>query len=147
MTTPNLEKYASLRGKIAELEAQLKDIEELAIAEALDILANNEEDSSRVVYRSPSATIILQLRTHKPKSSDNADLETLAELAEIEAQKAVTQNTQRILLLENQISELQEKMKQLNQTDEGRKYLAEYQEIEAKLITKKPILAVKIISQ
>lgn len=144
MTTPNLEKYASLRRKIAELEAQLKDLENLAISEALDVLTNNEEDS-RVVYRSSSATIILQLRTYKPKPSDNADLETLAELAFIEAEKAVTENTERILLLENQISELYEQMKQLQQTDEGRKYLAEYQEIETKLITKKPILTVKII--
>lgn len=46
MTTTNLEKYASLRSQIAELEAQIKDIEELAIAESLDILANREEDSS-----------------------------------------------------------------------------------------------------
>ena len=33
MTTTNLEKYASLRRKIADLNAQLKEIEELAIAE------------------------------------------------------------------------------------------------------------------
>ena len=145
MTTTNLEKYASLRRKIADLNAQLKEIEELAIAESLDILTNTEEDGSRVVFRSPLATIILQFRPHKPKPSDHADLETLAELAFIEAEKATTQNTETLLSLEKQITELQEKMKQLQQTDEGRKYLAEYDEIESQLMTKKPILNVKII--
>lgn len=147
MTTTNLEKYASLRSQIAELEAQIKDIEELAIAESLDILANREEDSSQVVYRCSSATIILQFRTQKPKPSDHANLETLAELALLEAEKAVTQNTPRILLLETQITEFQEEIIQLKQTDEGRGYLAEYEKIEANLITKKPILNVRMIDK
>ena len=144
--SPNiLEQYASLRWQIAELEAQLKEIQSEAIAAAIEIISSGQaKNGKRLVYQSDIGTINLQFRTHKPKPSDHQDLETLAEFIELEAEDAQRKNAPAIAAVSEQISRLQKELEQLQQTDEGREYLAEYRQMSEKLTTKKPVLNVKL---
>jgi hypothetical protein len=140
-----LDQYAALRWQIACLEAKLKEIEPMAIAQALDIIGNGKAaNGKQIVYRTDTADITLQLRTDKPKPEDHPDLEFLKETIEIEAQKAQRQNAQKIAQVKKEIMVLEAHLVGLMQTDDGLEYVAEYEEKIQELTTKKPILSVRL---
>jgi hypothetical protein len=97
-----------------------------------------------VVYRTDTVDIVLQLRSCKPKPENNADLESLKESIEMEAEKACHRNRKQIADIERKIVVLQSRLAILQQTDEGRAYQAEYAERERQLTTLEPILSVKL---
>jgi hypothetical protein len=140
-----LDQYAALRWQIACLEAKLKEIEPMAIAQALDIIGNGKAaNGKQIVYRTDTADITLQLRTDKPKPEDHPDLEFLKETISIEAEKAQRQNAQKIAQVKKEIMVLEAHLVGLMQTDDGLEYVAEYEEKIQELTTKKPILSVRL---
>ncbi|MDV3002464.1 MAG: hypothetical protein N5P05_004119 (plasmid) [Chroococcopsis gigantea SAG 12.99] len=140
-----LAEYADVRWQIATLEAKLKEIEPIAVRQALTILENQETaNGKRVIYRTDTVDIVLQLRSTKPKPEEYAELESLKELIDMEATKAQRQNREAIALTEQEISRLQANLTLLKQTDLGLQYLQQYVELEAQLTTLKPLLSVKL---
>jgi hypothetical protein len=140
-----LDLYANLRWQIACLEAKLKEIEPMAIAQVLDIIGNGKAaNGKQIVYRTDPADITLQLRADKPKPEDHPDLECLKETIEIEAEKAQRQNAQKIAKVKKEIMVLEAHLVGLMQTDDGLKYVTEYEEKIRELTLKKPILSVRL---
>ncbi|MFM6521320.1 MAG: hypothetical protein ACKPIC_34035, partial [Microcystis panniformis] len=95
-------------------------------------------------YRTDTIDIILQLRSQKPKPESHADLESLKQLIELEAEKAQYQNQEEIALIERDIAILRYRLLKLEQTDEGRTYQTEYADLERQLTTFKPLLSVRL---
>ena len=140
-----LRDYADIRWQMATLEAKLKEIEPMAIKQALDIVTQGEAaNAKRVVYRTDTVDIVLQLRTHKPNPQDHPDLETLKEFINLETEKAFQLNRDAIAKLEREIAVLQASLVGLKQTDDGLEYVAQYEELVTQLTTQKPILSVKL---
>jgi len=94
--------------------------------------------------RTDTIDIILQLRSQKPKPESHADLESLKELIELEAEKAQYQNQEEIASMEREIALLRSRLLRLQQTDEGRTYQAEYADLERQLTTLEPLLSVRL---
>ena len=137
-TSNILDEYADIRWQIAALSAKLEEIEPMAIEQALSIINEGATaNGKRVVYRTDTIDIILQLRSQKPKPENHADLESLKELIELEAEKAQHQNQEEIAILRSRLVRLQ-------QTDEGRTYQAEYADLERQLTTLEPLLSVRL---
>lgn len=140
-----LSEYADIRWQIAAFNAKLKEIEPMAIEQAMSIIDDGATaNGKRVVYRTDTVDIVLQLRSCKPKPENNADLESLKESIEMEAEKACHRNRKQIADIERKIVVLQSRLAILQQTDEGRAYQAEYAERERQLTTLEPILSVKL---
>ena len=141
-----LSEYADLRWQKTVIEAKLKEIEQMAITESLNIINNKQSANGKnKVYATDNCEIIVQFRTTKPKDNEHPDLETLAELIEIEKATAKSQNQEQIESIKQEIAVLQAILVGLENTNDGLKYVAEYEELKAQLTTKKPILAVKLI--
>lgn len=137
-TSNILDEYADIRWQMAALSAKLEEIEPMAIEQALSIINEGATaNGKRVVYRTDTIDIILQLRSQKPKPENHADLESLKELIELEAEKAQHQNQEEIAILRSRLVRLQ-------QTDEGRTYQAEYADLERQLTTLEPLLSVRL---
>lgn len=137
-TSNILDEYADIRWQMAALSAKLEEIEPMAIERALSIINEGATaNGKRVVYRTDTIDIILQLRSQKPKPENHADLESLKELIELEAEKAQHQNQEEIAILRSRLVRLQ-------QTDEGRTYQAEYADLERQLTTLEPLLSVRL---
>ncbi|MCZ8053874.1 MAG: hypothetical protein O9329_03725 [Microcystis sp. LE19-12.2C] len=137
-TSNILHEYADIRWQMAALSAKLEEIEPMAIEQALSIINEGATaNGKRVVYRTDTIDIILQLRSQKPKPENHADLESLKELIELEAEKAQHQNQEEIAILRSRLVRLQ-------QTDEGRTYQAEYADLERQLTTLEPLLSVRL---
>lgn len=144
--TQTLSEYADLRWQKAVIEAKLKEIEPIAITEALDIINNKQTvNQKQKVYASDNCEIIVQFRNCVPKDHEHADLETLAEWIEIEKAKAQRQNREQIESIKQEITLLEAVLVGLENTPEGLEYVAESEQIKAQLTTKKPLLAVKLI--
>ena len=95
-TSNILDEYADIRWQMAALSAKLEEIEPMAIERALSIINEGATaNGKRVVYRTDTVDIILQLRSQKPKPENHADLESLKELIELEAEKAQYQTKRR----------------------------------------------------
>jgi hypothetical protein len=143
--TEILSEYADIRWQIAALTAKLKEIEPIAIKRAISIIGDGAAaNGKRVVYRTDTVDIVLQLRSCKPKPENNPDLESLRESIELEAEKARHRNRGEIAAVELEIAVLQSCLALLQQTDEGRAYQAEYAELERRLTTLEPLLSVKL---
>jgi hypothetical protein len=143
--TEILSEYADIRWQIAALTAKLKEIEPMAIERAISIIGDGAAaNGKRVVYRTDTVDIVLQLRSCKPKPENNPDLESLKESIEVEAEKARHRNQPAITAVEREIVLLQSRLALLQQTDEGRAYQAEYAERERRLTTLEPLLSVKL---
>lgn len=144
--TPNiLDEYADIRWQIAALTAKQKEIEPMAIERAMSIINDGmTANGKRVVYRTDNVDIVFQLRSRKPKPENHADLESLKESIELEAEKAQRRNREEIAEVEGEIALLQSRLATLQQTDEGRSYQAEYAELERRLTTLEPLLSVKL---
>ncbi|AUS35929.1 hypothetical protein amyaer_p04850 (plasmid) [Microcystis aeruginosa NIES-2481] len=144
-TSNILHEYADIRWQMAALSAKLEEIEPMAIERALSIISEDATaNGKRVVYRTDTVNIILQLRSQKPQPENHADLESLKELIELEAEKAQHQNQEEIALMEREIALLRSRLLRLQQTDEGRTYQAEYADLERQLTTLKPLLSVRL---
>ena len=143
-STSILEEYGQLRWQKAILDAKLKEIESLAIDEALDIFSSGVTKGKQIVYSSGQCDITIQFRSEKLQDSDNQDLEHLAQLIDIEMAKAQKENQAEIDLINHKIDELQQQLILLGNTPEGLQYQAEYQKLKQQLTTKKPILSVKL---
>ncbi|MFM7279830.1 MAG: hypothetical protein ACKO1I_19785 [Microcystis aeruginosa] len=144
-TSNILDEYADIRWQIAALSAKLEEIEPMAIEQALSIINEGATaNGQRVVYRTDTIDIILQLRSQKPKPESHADLESLKQLIELEAEKAQYQNQEEIALMERDIAILRYRLLKLEQTDEGRTYQTEYGDLERQLTTLKPLLSVRL---
>lgn len=144
-TSNILDEYADIRWQIAALSAKLEEIEPMAIEQALSIISEDATaNGKRVVYRTDTIDIILQLRSQKPKPQNHADLESLKELIELEAEKAQYQNQEEIALIERDIAILRYRLLKLEQTDEGRTYQTEYADLERQLTNLKPLLSVRL---
>ena len=140
-----LRDYADIRWQMATLEAKLREIEPMAVKQALDIVSQGEAaNAKRVVYRTDTVDIVLQLRTHKPNPQDHPDLETLKEFINLETEKAFQLNRDAIAKLEREIAVLEASLVGLKQTDDGLEYVAQYEELVTQLTTQKPILSVKL---
>lgn len=140
-----LSEYADIRWQIAALTAKLKEIEPIAIERAISIIGDGAAaNGKRVVYRTDTVDIVLQLRSCKPKPENNPDLESLKESIELEAEKARHRNREGIAAVEREIVLLQSRLALLQQTDEGRAYQVEYAERERQLTTLEPLLSVKL---
>ncbi len=140
-----LDEYANLRWQKALIEAKLKEIEPIAVSEALNLIGDGKAaNGKQKVYSSDNCDITLQFRTTKVKDSEHQDLEHLAEMIEIESEKACHQNKEAIASLQQQIVVLEAELEELMNTAEGLEYRAEYEELRMQLSTKKPILAVKL---
>ncbi len=140
-----LDEYANLRWQKAVIESKLKEIEPIAVEEALNIIGNGKATNGKQkVYKGDNCDITLQFRTTKVKDSEYQDLEHLAEMIEIESEKACYENKKAIASLKQQIAVLEAELEELMNTPEGLEYRAEYEELRMQLSTKKPILAVKL---
>ncbi len=142
-----LDEYANLRWHSSLIEAKLKEIEPIAVDEALNLIGDGKAaNGKQKVYSSPLCDITLQFRTNKVKNSEHQDLEHLAEMIEIESEKACHENKEAIASLKQQIALLEAELEELMNTPQGNDYRAEYEELRMQLSTKKPILAVKLNS-
>jgi hypothetical protein len=140
-----LSDYADIRWQMACLEAKLKEIEPMAIERALTLINQGETtNGKRVVHRTATVDVTLQLRTSKPKPNDHPNLETLKELIDIESEKATQRNHEAISLVEQELAVLQSQLESLKQTDEGMNYQAQYEALTEQLTTQKPILCVRL---
>jgi len=140
-----LRDYADIRWQMAVLEAKLKEIEPLAVQRAVDIVGGGEAaNGKRVVYRTDTVDIVLQLRGYRPKPEDEPRLATLKESIDLEKEKALQTNRAAIAKLEREIAVLEAHLSGLKQTDAGLEYLAQYEELASELTTLKPILSVKL---
>ena len=140
-----LDEYANLRCQKSVIEAKLKEIESIAVDEALNIIGEGlAANGKQKIYSSPLCDITLQFRTIKVEDSEHQDLEHLAEMIEIESEKACHQNKEAIASLKQQITALEAELEELMNTPQGNDYRAEYEELRMQLSTKKPILAVKL---
>ncbi len=103
-----LDEYANLRWHSSLIEAKLKEIEPIAVEEALKIIGDGKAaNGKQKVYSSPLCDITLQWSTTKVKDSEHQDLEHLAEMIEIESEKACYQNKEAIASLKQQIALLE----------------------------------------
>ncbi len=148
-----LDEYANLRWHSSLIEAKLKEIEPIAVDEALNIIGDGKATNGKQkVYSSPLCDITLQWSTTKVKDSEHQDLEHLAEMIEIESEKATHQNSEALseaapsatASIKQQIAVLEAELEELMNTPQGNEYRAEYEELRMQLSTKKPILAVKL---
>jgi ribosomal protein L29 len=141
-----LSEYADLRWQKAVIDAKLKEIEPIAITEALDIINNKQTvNHKQKVFATDNCEIIVQFRNSVPKDNEYSDLETLAELIEIEKAKAQNQNQNQIESIKQTIAQLQAVLVGLENTPDGLEFVAEYQELKTQLTTKQAVLAVKLI--
>lgn len=140
-----LEEYGSLRWQKTVIEAKLKEIESLAIQQALDILGEGKAvNGKRIVHSTDTVEIVLQLRNHVPKPNEYPDLEHLQEMIEIEEAKAARQNADQIAQVQQKIAVLEAHLVGLTNTNAGLEYRAEFATLQQQLTTKKPILSVKL---
>ena len=140
-----LDAYANLRWQKALIEARMAEIEPIVVEEALNIIGDGlATNGKQKVYSSPLCDITLQFRTTKVKDSEHQDLEHLAEMIEIESEKASYENKEAIASIKQQIKVLEAELEELMNTPQGNDYRAEYEELRIQLSTKKPILAVKL---
>lgn len=138
-----LAQYAEVRWQMSALEAKLKEIESLAIEEAMNVM-NANNSNSHIIFNDQRTQITLQFRTTKPKVEDNADLETLAELIKLEEQKAAQANGTQIQQLKLAMASIEAVLSELTITADGANLKAEYDSLIQQLTDKKPILAVKL---
>lgn len=141
--TSLLAQYAEVRWQMSALEAKLKEIESLAIEEAMNVM-NASNCNSHIVLNDQRTQITLQFRTTKPKVEDNADLETLAELIKLEEQKAAQANGTQIQQLKLAMASIEAVLSELTITADGAKLKAEYDTLIQQLTEKKPTLVVKL---
>ncbi len=140
-----LDEYANLRWHSSLIEAKLKEIEPIAVEEALKIIGDGKAaNGKQKVYSTDNCDITIQWSTTKVKDSEHQDLEHLAEMIEIESEKASYENSEAIASLKQQITVLEAELEELMNTPQGNEYRAEYEELRMQLSTKKPILAVKL---
>lgn len=138
-----LSQYAEVRWQMAALEAKAKEIELLAIEEAMSVMDANKANS-HIVLNDQRTQITLQFRTTKPKVEDSADLETLAELIKLEEEKALRANATQIQQLKLAIASIEAVLGELTITTEGAALKAEYDSLIQQLTEKKPTLVVKL---
>lgn len=127
-------KYLELRRRIESLEGELKQIQDLALVEAMDRLSSSAVDS--VVYEDGSSLVSLRLMPKKPKPTENLDLAYLSEALQLEEERSKRQHKDRIEQLEKELESLRTSAK-------GRKYEEEYRKLERQLTTSQPQLVVR----
>lgn len=136
-----LERYIALRSSLVELEDLRRRLEPQVADIGLE--ARSRIGNSKF-YRSKSAELSVVFRTQKPKVAGNADLENLQEDIELEALKAQWQNAREIALLTRQLERLQRRIERLSQTDRGRTYQREFDELVARLTVAVPQVKVHL---
>jgi hypothetical protein len=140
-----LTEYADLRWQKACLDAKLKEIESMAIEEALTLINDgNAVNQQRVCYRTETVEIVLKFQTTKPKPSDHPDLQTLNQWINEEAAKAQRNNAEAIADIRSQLAHLETQLNELMQTKDGKDYQQMYDALVAQLTQKKPLLAVTL---
>jgi protein subunit release factor A len=133
-----LDKLIELRRQRAELDRQLKELEEAAIAEAMDRVSKEGKQT----FQHEGVKIQLSFRTVKPKPKDDPQLGELHELIEEEREAARLRNKQQIEDKEKLISQLQQDLEALTSNEEIQKLEGEYEQLEKDLTTKVPSLSV-----
>lgn len=144
-TTPHLATLAQLRWQLNSLEVKVKVAHQLAVEEAIAVLGEGRSPNGRqMVYADKTTEIVLQFRTEKPKTEGNQDLEYLAEMIKIEQQKAEREHRAKIESLKIALSNIESALLSLQQTEEGRQFERDYEELIKQLTVMKPTLAVKL---
>lgn len=133
-----LGKLIELRRQRAELDRQLKELEEAAIAEAMERVRKEGKQT----FQHAGVKIQLSFRTVKPKPKDDPELGELHELIEAEREVARLKNKQQIEDKEKLISQLQKDLEDLTSNEEIQKLEGEYEQREKELTTKVPSLSV-----
>ncbi len=134
----SLDALIALRRQRAELDRKIKEIEESAIAEAMD----RASKEGKQTFQHEGVKIQLSFRTVKPKPKDDPQLGELHELIEAEREVARLRNKQQIEDKEKLISQLREGLEALTSNEEIQKLEGEYEQREKELTTKVPSLSV-----
>jgi hypothetical protein len=134
-----LAEYAKLRWQLIALETQRRQLEQVVIPVALNQI-QAASDARHEVWRDEGCQIILQFRPTQPKATDHPELESLAELIELEAEKAKQIHQEAIAALTTQIQALQSQLEHLSLTDTGRDLQAQYQALATELAELRPVL-------
>ena len=135
--TQLLENLAVVRQQMEILEAKKQELESLIAPLAKQqVLANREQigkKDTHTLYRTDQYQFVYQERLDKKKLNSHQDVESVNHDIQMEREEAERLNAEAIATAKKSLDEASAKINKLSQTEQGRLYEAEREEIIKKL--------------
>jgi ribosomal 50S subunit-associated protein YjgA (DUF615 family) len=141
-TTSKLEQLITLRKRLAEIEELIDEIMPSAIDEALDKIANSNNQNNIVYGNKTQGKIVVNFRKQYPSIRDNVTLQRLDEDIKAETLKIEKSNQSQLSELTEQIANLTKEIEQLKNSPRLGKLKARFLEEREKGVELLPLLSV-----